>query len=82
MLIDILTKIKEKIKLLETEKFQLLEEQYLKVLYKKNIPTMFKNSKDEIFMGMISGISNEGKLQIQLEDDSILEFGIKEISFL
>ncbi|WP_373941103.1 hypothetical protein OEG92_14980 [Polaribacter sejongensis] len=43
---------------------------------------MFKNSKDEIFMGMISGISDFGKLQVQLEDDVIQEFGLKEISFL
>jgi BirA family biotin operon repressor/biotin-[acetyl-CoA-carboxylase] ligase len=33
-------------------------------------------------MGMISGISEQGNLQIQLEDDSIKEFGIKEVSIL
>jgi BirA family biotin operon repressor/biotin-[acetyl-CoA-carboxylase] ligase len=32
-------------------------------------------------MGIIYGISNEGKLQVKLEDNSIKEFGIKEISF-
>jgi hypothetical protein len=30
---------------------------------------------------MIQGVSPEGKLQILLEDDSIQEFGIKEVSF-
>jgi BirA family biotin operon repressor/biotin-[acetyl-CoA-carboxylase] ligase len=43
---------------------------------------MFKNSQDVLFMGIISGISKEGKLQIALEDKSIQEFGIKEVSFL
>ena len=82
LLNEILIEFQHKIKLLESKYFHLLEKQYLEVLYKKNIPTMFKNSKDEIFMGIISGISDDGNLQIQLEDDSILEFGIKEVSIL
>ncbi|MCL7754680.1 biotin--[acetyl-CoA-carboxylase] ligase [Polaribacter sp. Z022] len=82
LLKEIVIEIKKNIELLELEKFKLLEEKYLEVLYKKNIPTMFKNSKDEIFMGIISGISINGNLQIQLEDGSIKEFGIKEITFL
>ena len=82
LLNDILIELKNNIKLLESKDFHLLEKQYLDVLYKKNIPTMFKNSKDEIFMGIISGISDHGNLQIMLEDDSIIEFGIKEVSIL
>jgi BirA family biotin operon repressor/biotin-[acetyl-CoA-carboxylase] ligase len=82
LLNEILIEFQNNIKLLESKYFHLLEKQYLEVLYKKNIPTMFKNSKDEIFMGIISGISDDGNLQIQLEDDSILEFGIKEVSIL
>ncbi|KGL64176.1 biotin/lipoate A/B protein ligase family protein [Polaribacter sp. Hel1_85] len=82
LLNTILIKLQEKINLLESNQFQVLEKRYLNVLYKKNIPTMFKNSKDEIFMGLISGISDQGNLQIQLEDDSIIEFGIKEVTFL
>ncbi|WP_341221801.1 biotin--[acetyl-CoA-carboxylase] ligase [Polaribacter atrinae] len=82
LLPTVLEEIKKNIKLLTSKKFALLEEKYLDVLYKKNIPTMFKNSKDEIFMGIISGISDFGKLQVQLEDDTIKEFGLKEISFL
>ncbi|ARV14959.1 biotin--[acetyl-CoA-carboxylase] ligase [Polaribacter sp. SA4-12] len=82
LLNDILIELQNNIKLLESKYFHLLEKQYLDVLYKKNIPTMFKNSKDEIFMGFISGVSDDGNLQIQLEDDSIAEFGIKEVSIL
>lgn len=82
LLNDILIKVQEKIKLLEQKQFTVLEKNYLNVLYKKNIPTMFKDCQNEIFMGLVYGISTNGKLQIQLEDDSIREFGIKEISFL
>jgi hypothetical protein len=32
-------------------------------------------------MGMIQGVSPKGKLQILLADDSLQEFGIKEVSF-
>ncbi len=82
LLHEILAELKTNVKLLESKDFHLLDKQYLNVLYKKNIPTMFKTSKDEIFMGIISGISDQGNLQIQLEDDSVKEFGIKEVSML
>ncbi|MBL4642572.1 MAG: biotin--[acetyl-CoA-carboxylase] ligase [Flavobacteriaceae bacterium] len=58
-----------------------LEKNYLELLYKKNIPTMFRNSNDVLFMGKIVGVSLQGKLQIEFEDESIQEFGIKEVSF-
>jgi len=73
--------LREKIELLNADQFHTLEEKYLSVLYKKNIPTMFKNSNNDLFIGIIKNVSSEGKLQIQLEDDSIKEFGIKEVSF-
>ncbi|WP_158838106.1 biotin--[acetyl-CoA-carboxylase] ligase [Polaribacter sp. L3A8] len=82
LLDTILVALQKNIKLLDAKEFNVLEERYLSVLYKRNIPTMFKNSKDEIFMGMISGVSDFGKLQVLLDDDVIKEFGIKEISFL
>ena len=82
LLKEIVLRIKQRIKLLLSKDFDLLEENYLAVLHKKNIPTMFKTHKDEIFIGIISGISKNGNLQIRLEDDSVKEFGIKEVSFL
>ena len=82
LLESIVSKLKMKIEMLDSKDFKTLEAEYLKVLYRKNIPTMFKNSQDALFMGIICGISQEGKLQIALEDESIQEFGIKEVSFL
>jgi len=59
----------------------MLESKYLEVLYKKNIPSMFKTFQNDFFMGKIVGVSKAGKLQIELSDDTIQEFGLKEISF-
>ena len=80
LLIEVIDKIKEKIQLLLEKKHTVLETDYLNVLYKKNIPTMFKDSNNVLFMGKIVGISNLGFLEIELEDESIQEFGIKEVS--
>ena len=82
LLENIVSKLKTKIDILKSKDFKFLEIEYLNVLHKKNIPTMFKNSQDVLFMGIICGISQEGKLQIALEDETIQEFGIKEVSFL
>jgi BirA family biotin operon repressor/biotin-[acetyl-CoA-carboxylase] ligase len=80
LLIEVVDKIKEKIQLISLKKFTNLETDYLNVLYKKNIPTMFKDSEDVLFMGKIIGISSLGNLQIELEDENVKEFGIKEVS--
>ncbi|QTE23812.1 biotin--[acetyl-CoA-carboxylase] ligase [Polaribacter cellanae] len=77
----IVSKLKERINQLENKQFEQLEGEYLKVLHKKNTPAMYKDSKGVLFMGFISGISKDGLLQIKLEDETIREFGIKEVSF-
>ena len=80
LLVEVIQKIEERLKMLSLKKFTDLETEYLNVLYKKNIPTMFKDSHDVLFMGKIIGISSLGSLQIELEDETIKEFGIKEVS--
>jgi BirA family transcriptional regulator, biotin operon repressor / biotin---[acetyl-CoA-carboxylase] ligase len=51
-------------------------------LFKMNVPMPFEDANKLRFMGIIQGITNEGKLQLILEDDSIKTFGIKEIQML
>jgi BirA family biotin operon repressor/biotin-[acetyl-CoA-carboxylase] ligase len=80
LLAEIVGQIQHRIQLLSIKKYNELESDYLNVLYKKNIPTMFKDRKDVLFMGIIIGISLTGNLQVELEDETIKEFGIKEIS--
>lgn len=57
-------------------------EEYFNTLFRRGIPMPFKNTKNENFMGIITGVTPSGKLQIQLEDDSINEFDIKEVTML
>lgn len=77
----VLKQIEKNINLLRENKFELLEDKYLSVLYKKNIPSMFKTHRNDFFMGKIIGVSPDGKLQIELDDETIQEFGLKEVSF-
>jgi BirA family biotin operon repressor/biotin-[acetyl-CoA-carboxylase] ligase len=77
----LLQQLQSKLALLNEGQFEFLEAQFLDLLYKKNVPTTFKNRENVLFMGIIKGVSSEGKLQILLDDDSTQEFGIKEVSF-
>ena len=76
-----LNKLQKNIDLVNNEDFDLLENKYLSVLYKKDIPSMFKTAEDVFFMGKIIGVSSNGKLQIEKTDETIQEFGLKEVSF-
>ena len=51
-------------------------------LFKKGIPMPFSDQKNQKFMGIIQGISAIGKLEVLLEDNSVSEYGIKEIQML
>lgn len=58
----------------------LLKKKYDSLLFKKGIFMSFENQKGIRFMGIILGVSEIGMLRIQLEDATISEFNIKEIS--
>jgi len=84
--LNLLTKKVQKKVICYMESFQkgaflILEDNYLSKLYKKGIPSTFIDSHKNYFMGIINGVSKNGKLQVLLGDDSIKEFGIKEITF-
>lgn len=55
---------------------------YHQKLFKIGVPMAFENKKGEKFMGIIQHVSPEGLLNVLLEDDSIVAFGIKEIKML
>jgi len=42
----------------------------------------FEDVHQNRFMGIIQGVTDEGKLRLLLEDDSIQTYGIKEIQML
>jgi len=81
LLTSLIENLRLKIDALEHHHFESIHQEYLEQLYKKDVPTVFRNEKTQLFfMGMIKDVSTTGNLRVQLEDDSIVEFGIKEIS--
>ena len=55
---------------------------YIEKLFKKGIPMPFSVDNQQIFMGIIQGVSSIGKLLILLEEDTVSEFDLKEIQML
>ena len=82
IVVTLIQELKVNIQRLQQHYFQDLENEYLAVLYKKNVPCMFKTARNDIFMGKIIGISSDGKLQVALPDETVKEFGVKEVSLL
>ena len=81
LLLRLIQNIQSKIELIENHQLDDIYQSYLQYLYKKDIPMAFKDERTQLFfMGMIKTVSTSGRLCIQLEDDSITEFDIKEIS--
>ncbi len=55
---------------------------YDKLLFRKNIPTAFEDAGGIRFMGIIRGVCKDGKLEVQMEDDRLERFGVKEVGML
>ena len=52
---------------------------YFNYLFKKDIEMTFEDTDKKRFSGTILGVTQEGKLEVMLQDKSIKTFGIKEI---
>ena len=76
---ELLKYLAERIKQLRSGVDQ--QKEYLSVLFLNNKITVFE-SDGQKFMGIIKGVSQKGKLHIQLEDDSVAEFDDQEVKFL
>ena len=55
---------------------------YQNLLFKINVPMAFERASNLKFMGIIKSVSENGLLEILLEDDTIKQFSIKEILML
>jgi len=53
-----------------------------KYLFKINVPMPFEDANQNRFMGIIQSVTNDGRLRLLLEDDSIKTYRIKEIQML
>ncbi|MFO7673539.1 MAG: biotin--[acetyl-CoA-carboxylase] ligase [Lutibacter sp.] len=66
---------------IERKEFQKLKELYLKSLYKFQKPAMFEDAQGLIFLGKIVNICEDGKLEVELENEKTRKFNLKEIKF-
>lgn len=82
LLEQLIISVKKEILKLENNEFKELYDSYIDNLYKLNEPTMYKTKSGNLFLGKIKGVSNYGKLQVELDDETIKEFDIKEIKLV
>ena len=81
LLAEIMDSVKDHIDLLNSKEFKFLHKSYENVLYRNNKPHMFE-SDGQIFLGKIIGVSKEGMLQIEDENEKIRKFNFKEVKYL
>lgn len=77
----ILEKLKHNIARLLHNDTKALWDTYHDKLYKKDLPMPFERAGQK-FMGIVKGVTQNGMLQVEMEDDSITEFAIKEVQLL
>ena len=56
--------------------------EYQKKLFKINQLSVFQDNESKKFMGIVKGVSSQGRLEVLLENDKMKSFGIKEIQLL
>lgn len=82
LLSDLLERLRFYLEDIETRTVQQLIPTYEKLLFRKDKPSTFTDKQNKIFMGFIRGVSNEGRLVVELEDKIFKEFNLKEVSLL
>lgn len=82
ILLAFLTKFQSNINRYQNEGSAYFWQIYHENLFKKDIPVAFEDSNSNRFMGIIKKVMPNGLLQIELEDDSLQLFDIKEVKML
>ncbi|WP_142785453.1 biotin--[acetyl-CoA-carboxylase] ligase [Changchengzhania lutea] len=79
---NILKNLKYYFELLKQEQYDILKNDYESYLFRKDKPSTFKDAEGSIFSGYIKHVSNNGNLQILLEDNIVKEYDLKEITLM
>jgi len=79
---ELIAAIRVHMNLINTEKFSFLKSNYEAALYRKGEPAMYKNDSYGNFLGKILGITYQGKLIVELENETLEKFDLKEIEFI
>jgi len=81
LMIAIAEKLKRNVSRILNKDTVALWDSYHKKLFKKGQPMPFEKGGKR-FMGIIRGVAHNGNLHVVLEDDSVAEFGLKEVVML
>ncbi|WP_411768599.1 biotin--[acetyl-CoA-carboxylase] ligase [Winogradskyella sp. A3E31] len=76
----ILKHLKEQFRLLENHDFKLIKSNYEALLFRKQKPSTFETSYGKHFTGYINGVTEDGKLEVMVEDGILKTFDLKEVS--
>lgn len=82
LLENIIEELKKQVSFLESGAITQIHTAYLTNMYKINTPSMYEDAFGNLFMGKILGINQQGKLQVELENETQKIFDLKEIKFL
>ena len=78
----ILDELKNAFEVLKKGRYKALKEEYGNHLFRKDKPSSFMDSEGCVFTGIIKSVTLRGGLKIQLEDNIVKEFNLKEISLM
>ena len=78
----LLNELKKRLLALEDINFIEFKAAYERLLFRKDKPSTFRRSGNQLFTGYIRGISDFGKLLIEIEDHVIQEYDLKEVQLL
>ncbi len=79
---SLLLRLEKRFLNLETSNFDILKKEYEHLLFRKNKPSTFLDAEGNSFVGIIQSVTNQGKLQVLLEDEVVSVFDLKEIKLL
>ena len=82
VLSEVLKQLEIYFELIAAKKFVEIKSEYEKLLFRKDKPSTFQNRDLSTFSGIIKGVTKKGKLIVQIEDEVIKTFDLKEITLL
>ncbi|WP_299115277.1 biotin--[acetyl-CoA-carboxylase] ligase [uncultured Winogradskyella sp.] len=82
VLSQILKHLQVYFKQLENQKYKALKAEYETNLFRKDKPSTFRLPNNEIFLGIIRGVTEAGKLKVWTEDEIIKTFDLKDLTLL
>lgn len=82
VLLQLLTNLGKRLGEVEENKFEEIKAKYEALLFRKDQAATFRDTANQRFMGYIRGVSDSGKLRVELEDQLIQEYDLKEVEML